>query len=218
MADTDNFIVALDVGTSKVIALIAQVTADRELDVIGVGKSPCTGLKRGMVVDIDETTRAIHAAIKEAENMASCRVHSAFVGIAGNHIASRNLQGVIHIRDGEVSLGDMERVLENAKTGAVLPDQKVLHIIPQEFSVDGQYEIRNPMGMSGVRLEGHYHLVTCGLSAPISIRQTPKVFSSSVKTALAAATGSKITSSMPILQPCTHFSKFCSALKPHVTK
>lgn len=165
MADTDNFIVALDVGTSKVIALIAQVTADRELDVIGVGKSPCIGLKRGMVVDIDETTRAIHAAIKEAENMASCRVHSAFVGIAGNHIASRNLQGVIHIRDGEVSLGDMERVLENAKTGAVLPDQKVLHIIPQEFSVDGQYEIRNPMGMSGVRLEGHYHLVTCGLSA-----------------------------------------------------
>ena len=140
MVDADNFIVALDVGTSKVIALIAQVTADRELDVIGVGKSPCTGLKRGMVVDIDETTRAIHAAIKEAENMASCRVHSAFVGIAGNHIASRNLQGVIHIRDGEVSLGDMERVLENAKTGAVLPDQKVLHIIPQEFSVDGQYE------------------------------------------------------------------------------
>jgi cell division protein FtsA len=165
MVDADNFIVALDVGTSKVIALIAQVTADRELDVIGVGKSPCTGLKRGMVVDIEETTRAISAAIKEAENMASCRVHSAFVGIAGNHIASRNLQGVIHIRDGEVSVGDMERVLENAKTGAVLPDQKVLHIIPQEFSVDGQYEIRNPMGMSGVRLEGHYHLVTCGLSA-----------------------------------------------------
>jgi len=165
MIDADNFIVALDVGTSKVIALIAQITTDRELDVIGVGKSPCTGLKRGMVVDIEETTKAISAAIKEAENMASCRVHSAFVGIAGNHIASRNLQGVIHIRDGEVSLGDMERVLENAKTGAVLPDQKVLHIIPQEFSVDGQYEIRNPLGMSGVRLEGHYHLVTCGLSA-----------------------------------------------------
>ena len=165
MVDADNFIVALDVGTSKVIALIAQVTADRELDIIGVGKSPCTGLKRGMVVDIDETTRAINSAIKEAESMASCRVHSAFVGIAGNHIASRNLQGVIHIRDGEVSVGDMERVLENAKTGAVLPEQKVLHIIPQEFSVDGQYEIRNPMGMSGVRLEGHYHLITCGLSA-----------------------------------------------------
>ena len=165
MVDADNLIVALDVGTSKVIALIAQITADRELEVIGVGKSPCTGLKRGMVVDIDETTRAIQSAIKEAENMANCRVHSAFVGIAGNHINSRNLQGVVHIRHGEVSTADMESVLDNAKTGAVLPDQKVLHLIPQEFSVDGQYDIRNPMGMSGVRLEGHYHLVTCGLNA-----------------------------------------------------
>ncbi len=165
MVDADNLIVALDVGTSKVIALIAQITADRELEVIGVGKSPCTGLKRGMVVDIEETTKAIQSSIKEAENMANCRVHSAFVGIAGNHISSRNLQGVVHIRNGEVTTLDMESVLDNAKTGAVLPDQKILHLIPQEFSVDGQYDIRNPMGMSGVRLEGHYHLVTCGLSA-----------------------------------------------------
>ncbi|PTQ89868.1 cell division protein FtsA [Agitococcus lubricus] len=165
MVDADNLIVALDVGTSKIIVLIAQITADKDLEVVGVGKSPCTGLKRGMVVDIDETTRAIQTAIKEAENMANCSVHSAFVGIAGNHIHSRNLQGVVHIRSGEVTEIDMDAVLDNAKTGAILPEQKVLHLVSQEFSVDGQYDIRNPMGMSGVRLEGHYHLVTCGLSA-----------------------------------------------------
>lgn len=165
MVDADNLIVALDVGTSKVIVLIAQITAERELEVVGVGKSPCTGLKRGMVVDIVETTKAIQAAIKEAENMANCSVHSAFVGIAGNHIVSRNLQGVVHIRSGEVTAQDMEAVLDNAKTGSLMPEQKVIHLLPQEFSVDGQYDIRNPMGMSGVRLEGHYHLVSCGLSA-----------------------------------------------------
>ncbi|HNI63741.1 MAG TPA: cell division protein FtsA, partial [Agitococcus sp.] len=165
MADTEKLIVALDVGTSKVVALIAQISQEKEIDVVGVGKSPCTGLKRGMVVDIEETSRAIKQAIKEAEHMAHCTVHSVFVGIAGNHIASRNLQGAVHIRSGEVSNQDMDAVLDNAKTGAVLPDQKILHILPQEFNVDNQYDIRNPMGMSGVRLEGHYHLVTCGLTA-----------------------------------------------------
>lgn len=165
MADTEKLIVALDVGTSKVVALIAQISQEKEIDVIGVGKSPCMGLKRGMVVDIEETSRAIKQAIKEAENMAHCTVHSVFVGIAGNHIGSRNLQGAVHIRSGEVTNLDMDAVLDNAKTGAVLPEQKVLHILPQEFNVDNQYDIRNPMGMSGVRLEGHYHLVTCGLTA-----------------------------------------------------
>ena len=165
MVDTEKLIVALDVGTSKVVALIAQITKDQDLEIIGVGKSPCTGLKRGMVVDIEETSRAIRQAVKEAENMAHCQVHSVFIGIAGNHIVSRNLQGVVQIRSGEVTPQDMQAVLDNAKTGAILPEQKVLHVLAQEFNVDNQYDIHNPMGMAGVRLEGHYHLVTCGLNA-----------------------------------------------------
>lgn len=164
MIDTEKMIVALDVGTSKVIALIAQLTKEQQLEIIGVGKSACTGLKKGMVVDIEETSRAIQQAVKEAENMAHCQVHSVFVGIAGNHIVSRNLEGRVQIRSGEVSMQDMQAVLENAKTGSILPEQKILHILPQEFNVDNQYDIRNPMGMAGVRLEGHYHLVTCGLT------------------------------------------------------
>jgi len=164
MIDTEKLIVALDVGTSKVVALIAQITKEQQLEVIGVGKSACTGLKKGMVVDIEETSRAIQQAVKEAENMAHCQVHSVFIGIAGNHIVSRNLEGRVQIRSGEVSMQDMQAVLENAKTGSILPEQKILHILPQEFNVDNQYDIRNPMGMAGVRLEGHYHLVTCGLT------------------------------------------------------
>ena len=164
MIDTEKLIVALDVGTSKVVALIAQITKEQQLEVIGVGKSACTGLKKGMVVDIEETSRAIQQAVKEAENMAHCQVHSVFIGIAGNHIVSRNLEGRVQIRSGEVSIQDMQAVLENAKTGSILPEQKILHILPQEFNVDNQYDIRNPMGMAGVRLEGHYHLVTCGLT------------------------------------------------------
>ncbi|HQV79944.1 MAG: cell division protein FtsA [Agitococcus sp.] len=164
MVDTEKLIVALDVGTSKVVALIAQLTKEQQLEIIGVGKSACTGLKKGMVVDIEETSRAIQQAVKEAENMAHCQVHSVFIGIAGNHIVSRNLEGRVQIRSGEVNLQDMQAVLENAKTGSILPEQKILHILPQEFNVDNQYDIRNPMGMAGVRLEGHYHLVTCGLT------------------------------------------------------
>ncbi|MBK7299736.1 MAG: cell division protein FtsA [Moraxellaceae bacterium] len=164
MVDTEKLIVALDVGTSKVVALIAQLTKEQQLEIIGVGKSACTGLKKGMVVDIEETSRSIQQAVKEAENMAHCQVHSVFIGIAGNHIVSRNLEGRVQIRSGEVNLQDMQAVLENAKTGSILPEQKILHILPQEFNVDNQYDIRNPMGMAGVRLEGHYHLVTCGLT------------------------------------------------------
>lgn len=165
MRDTEKLIVALDVGTSKIVALIAQVTKDQQLEIIGVGKSPCTGLKKGMVVDIEETANAIKQAIKEAENMAHCQVHSVFVGIAGNQILSRNIEGRVQIRGGEVAKEDMQAVLEKAKTESIVSEQKILHLLPQEFSVDHQYGIRNPMGIAGVRLEARYHLVSCGLNA-----------------------------------------------------
>lgn len=165
MIDTEKLIVALDVGTSKVVALIAQINRDQQIEVIGVGKSPCIGLKKGMVVDIDETAKAIKHAVKEAENMAHCQIHSVFVGIAGSQIVSRNLEGQVQIPSGEVSSQDMQAVLDKAKNSAIMPEQKILHVLPQEFSVDNQYDIRNPLGMAGVRLEGHYHMISCGLSA-----------------------------------------------------
>ena len=166
MADNaQDLIVALDVGTSKVVVLVAQVTPDGQLDVIGVGKKACRGLKRGMVVNIEQTTQAIQSAISEAEAMADCSIHSVYVGIAGPHIQSRNLHGVVAIPNGEVQQSDIDRVLEAAKTGAVTPDQKVLHVLPQEFVVDQQHDVKNPIGMAGVRLEGHHHMITCSLSA-----------------------------------------------------
>ena len=166
MADNQqDLIVALDVGTSKVAALIAQVSSDGLLEVIGVGKKASRGLKRGMVVNIDQTIQDIQAAISEAESMADCSIHSVYVGIAGSHILSRNLHGVVAVPNGEVTQSDIDRVLEAAKTGAVMPDHKVLHVLPQEFIVDHQEDVRNPLGMSGVRLEGHHHLVSCSLNA-----------------------------------------------------
>lgn len=166
MADNQHdLIVALDVGTSKVVALIAQVSQDGLLEVVGLGKKASRGLKRGMVVNIDQTIQDIQAAIAEAEGMADCSIHSVFVGIAGTHIMSRNLHGVVAIPNGEVTQADIDRVLEAAKTGAVMPDHKILHVLPQEFIVDQQDDVRNPLGMSGVRLEGHHHLVSCSLNA-----------------------------------------------------
>jgi cell division protein FtsA len=164
-AANNPMIVGIDVGTSKVVALVGQITADGELDIVGVGMRPSRGMKKGVVVNIEQTIQSIQGAVGEAQLMADCHIHSAFIGIAGSHIGGRNSQAVVAIRDGEVQTSDIDRVIDAAKSGPIPTDQRILHILPQEFQVDDQGDVRDPLGMSGVRLEGHVHLVTCSANA-----------------------------------------------------
>jgi len=167
MANTTNspMIVGVDVGTSKVVALVGQINAEGALEIVGVGMKPARGMKKGVVVNIEQTVQAIQSAVAEAELMADCKIHSAYIGIAGGHIGGRNSQAVVAIRDGEVAQGDVERVIDAAKSGPIQSDQKILHVLPQEYLVDEQADVRDPLGMSGVRLEAHIHLVTCSVNA-----------------------------------------------------
>jgi len=160
-----NLIVGLDIGTTKVVALVGEVIADNQVEIIGVGTHPSRGLKRGMVVNIDATVQSIKHAVEEAELMAGCQINSAYTGIAGGHIRSLNSHGIVAIRSGEVIQADVDRVIDAAKTIAIPADQKILHILPQEFVIDDQEGVREPIGMSGVRLEAKVHIVTGGVSA-----------------------------------------------------
>lgn len=160
-----NIITALDVGTSKIVVLIAEVTPGGTLEIIGSGRHPSRGLKRGVVVDIESTVHSIQRAVQEAELMAGCEVRSVYTGIAGSHIKSLNSHGIVAIRDREVSQVDVERVLDAAKAVPIPADQKILHVLPQEFIIDGQGNIREPIGMAGVRLEARVHIVTGAVSA-----------------------------------------------------
>lgn len=164
-----NLIVALDVGTSKIAALVGEVTADNEIEIIGFGTHPSRGLKRGVVVNIESTVQSIQRALEEAELMAGCDIHSAYTGIAGSHIRSLNSHGIVAIRDREVNQTDVDRVIDAAKAVAIPADQKILHILPQEFIVDSQEGVREPVGMSGVRLEAKVHIVTGAVSAAQNI-------------------------------------------------
>lgn len=164
-----NLIVGLDIGTTKVAALVGEVAADGKLEIIGLGSHPSRGLKRGVVVNIEATVQSIQRAIEEAELMAGCEIHSAFTGIAGSHIRSRNSHGIVAIRDSEVGDLDIDRVIDAAKAVAIPADQKILHILPQEFIIDNQEGIREPVGMSGVRLEAKVHIVTGAVSAAQNI-------------------------------------------------
>lgn len=148
-----KMIVGLDIGTSKVVALVGEVTADGQLEVVGIGTHPSRGLKKGVVVNIESTVQSIQRAIDEAQQMAGCRIHSAFVGIAGNHIRSLNSHGIVAIRDREVNPADIERVLDAAQAVAIPADQRVLHTLAQDYVIDNQEGVREPLGMSGVRLE-----------------------------------------------------------------
>lgn len=161
----NNLFVGLDIGTTKVVALVGKVGSNGHIDVIGVGSHPSRGLKRGIVINIDATVQSIQSAIKEAELMAGCEIHSVYTGIAGSHIRSFNSHGIVAIRDREVSQVDIDRVIDAAKAIAIPTDQKILHILPQEFIIDNQDGIREPIGMSGVRLEAKVHIVTGGVSA-----------------------------------------------------
>lgn len=166
-----NLIVGLDIGTSKVVAIVGEVTADGGLEVIGLGSHKSTGLKKGVVVNIESTVQSIQRAVEEAELMAGCRIHSVYAGIAGSHIRSLNSHGIVAIRDREVLPLDVERVIDAAQAVAIPADQKVLHILPQEYLVDDQEGVRKPLGMSGVRLEAKVHLVTCAVNAMQNIEK-----------------------------------------------
>ena len=164
-----NLVVALDIGTSKVVALVGEVTPDGNVVVVGIGSHPSKGLKRGVVVNIESTVQSIQRAVEEAELMAGCRIHSAYAGIAGSHIKSLNSHGIVAIRDQEVNQFDIDRVIDAARAVAIPADQKILHILPQEYIIDNQEGIRDPIGMSGVRLEARVHMVTGAVSAAQNI-------------------------------------------------
>ncbi|MDO8953782.1 MAG: cell division protein FtsA [Gammaproteobacteria bacterium] len=165
----NNLITALDIGTSKVVAIVAEQAENGKINIIGIGVQPSKGLKKGVIVNIDTTVQAIQKAIEEAEHMADCKISSVCVGIAGSHIHSFNSNGVVAIRDSEVSNADVERVIEAAKAVAIPTDQRILHILPQEFVIDNQEGIKEPVGMSGVRLEARVHMVSGSISAAQNI-------------------------------------------------
>jgi cell division protein FtsA len=164
-----NLIIGLDIGTSKVVAIVGEVKFDGGIEIIGLGSHPSRGLKKGVVVNIESTVQSIQRAVEEAELMAGCEIHSVYTGIAGSHIRSLNSHGIVAIRDKEVTQGDVERVIDAARAVAIPADQKILHILPQEFIIDEQEGIRDPIGMSGVRLEARVHMVTGAVSAAQNI-------------------------------------------------
>ncbi len=164
-----NLIVGLDIGTSKVVAIVGEVTPEGEIEIIGLGSHPSKGLKKGVVVNIESTVQSIQRAIEEAELMAGCQINSVYAGIAGSHIKSINSHGIVAIKDREVSDMDLDRVIDAARAVAIPADQRVLHILPQEFIIDDQEGIREPIGMSGVRLEAKVHLVTGAVGAAQNI-------------------------------------------------
>jgi len=164
-----NIIVGLDIGTSKVVAIVGEVRQDDEIEIIGIGSHPSRGLKKGVVVNIESTVQSIQRAVEEAELMAGVEIDAVYAGIAGSHVSSLNSHGIVPIKDGEVSHADVERVIDAARAVAIPADQKILHILPQEFIIDNQEGIHDPAGMSGVRLEARVHMVTGAVSAAQNI-------------------------------------------------
>ena len=160
-AQTENIIVGMDIGTSKVVAIVGQISEDRGLKIIGMGSHRSRGLRRGAVVNIEWTVESIRRAVEEAELMAGCSIRSVYAGIAGSHIRSMNSHGTVAIKEKEVMQPDIERVIDSAQAVAIPADQKVLHILPQEYIIDSQDGVKEPLGMSGVRLEAKVHLITC---------------------------------------------------------
>ena len=170
----NDYVVALDIGTSKVVCLIGQLTDSHAVEIVALGSYPSSGLKKGVVVNIDATTDAIQKSIDQAKNSFDGKLKNVYVGIVGNHIKSLNSHGIVGIKDKEVTPFDIDRVIEAAQAVAIPSDQKVLHVLPQEFVIDDQDSIREPLGMSGVRLESHVHLVTCANNAIQNIEKCVK--------------------------------------------
>ncbi|BCA92220.1 cell division protein FtsA [Vreelandella aquamarina] len=169
--NASNMVVGLDIGTSKVVAIVGQPTDDGGIEIAGIGSHPSRGMKRGVVINIESTVLSIQRAVEEAELMAGCDIHSVYVGVAGSHISSMNSDGVVAIKEREVTPSDIERVIDSARARAISEGQRVLHVLPQEFSIDTQGGIREPLGMSGVRLEAQVHLVTAAQNAVQNIEK-----------------------------------------------
>ena len=164
----EELIVGLDIGTTKVCAIVAERT-ESGIDIVGIGTHPSTGLRKGVVVDIDATVQSIKQAVEEAELMADCEISSVYAGIAGGHIRGFNSHGVVAVKDREVTESDVKRVIDAAKAVAIPMDREVIHVIPQEFIIDEQDGIREPLGMSGVRLEAKIHIVTAAVTSAQNI-------------------------------------------------
>jgi len=167
-----NIIVGLDIGTSKIVAIVAELKPDGDIsgfEIIGMGTHPSRGLKKGVVVNIETTVTAIQRALEEAELMADCKISDVHTGIAGSHVKSFNSQGMVAIKDKEVTQFDIDRVIETARAVQIPNDQQILHILNQEFIIDGQEDVREPMGMAGMRLEVKVHIVTGAVSAAQNI-------------------------------------------------
>ena len=169
-----RIMVGLDIGTSKVVAIVAELGLEGEIDIIGIGSHPSKGLKKGVVVNIETTVESIRRAIEEAELMAGCQIEQVYAGIAGSHIRGLNSHGIVAIRDKEVFHADIERVIDAAQAVAIPADQKVLHVLPQEYVIDDQEGVKEPLGMSGVRLEAKVHLITCAVNAYQNIEKCIK--------------------------------------------
>ncbi len=172
--DERNLIIGLDIGTSKVVAIVAELLPDNSLNVIGLGQHTSRGLKKGVVINIDSTVNAIQRAIEEAELMADCKIREVFTGIAGSHVQSINARGMVKIKDAEVSEADVQRVIETAQAIALPSDQQILHILTQEYIIDGQEDVREPLGMSGMKLEVKVHIVTGAVAAAQNIVKSIK--------------------------------------------
>ena len=167
-----KMIVGLDIGTSKVVSIVAELLPEGDIEVVGIGSHPSIkGLKKGVVVNIESTVQSIHRAVEQAELMAGCQINSVFAGIAGSHIRSFNSNGIVAIRDQEVFQPDVDRVIDAAQAAAIPADQRILHILPQEYVIDTQEGVKEPLGMSGVRLEARVHLVTCAVNAAQNIEK-----------------------------------------------
>jgi cell division protein FtsA len=172
--EKNPIIIGLDIGTSKVVAIVAELMPEGALNVIGLGQHASRGLKKGVVINIDSTVNAIQRAIEEAELMADCKIKEVFTGIAGSHVQSINARGMVKIKDSEVSQADVSRVIETAQAIALPSDQQVLHILTQEYIIDGQEDIREPLGMSGMKLEVKVHIVTGAVAAAQNIVKSIK--------------------------------------------
>lgn len=166
-----QMLVGLDIGTSKIVCIVGELGSDGTLEIVGLGSHPSRGMKKGVVVNIESTVQSIRRAVEEAELMAGCTIHSVFAGIAGSHIQSMNSHGIVAVRDREVTTMDVERVIDAAQAVAIPQDQRILHVLPQEYAVDNQEGIKEPIGMSGVRLEAKVHLVTGAVNAAQNIER-----------------------------------------------
>lgn len=169
MATRSDIVVGLDIGTTKIAVIVAQRSAGGKVDIIGIGTHPSSGLRKGVVINIEATVNSIQRAVEEAELMAGCEVGAVYAGIAGSHIKGFNSHGIVAIKNKEVTQRDIERVIDAARAVAIPTDREILHILPQEYIVDEQDGIREPLGMSGVRLEAKVHIVTGSVSSAQNI-------------------------------------------------